>query len=118
MYTISYVYIYHLFLGCTQTQYGYHCPELCSPYYAVPRECDLVTGECIRGCQAGWKGPMCDQSMDVFIIMKLVTYTCMFITVLSFEFCQKGTKWNIRSKQRKTTKYYVEMLPNIPCFEA
>ena len=40
--------------------YGPNCQNNCSNNCAVSKQCDVITGECIGGCQAGWKGSTCD----------------------------------------------------------
>ena len=47
---------------CPKGKYGQQCKENCSMHCRVLGECDKVTGHCLRGCQAGWKTPWCDQS--------------------------------------------------------
>ena len=50
------------FTECPMGLYGPNCQNNCSLYCAVSKQCDFVTGECIGGCQAGWKGSKCDES--------------------------------------------------------
>ena len=42
--------------------YGPNCKNNCSLNCAVSIRCDVKTGECIGGCQAGWKGSTCNES--------------------------------------------------------
>ena len=42
--------------------YGPNCQNNCSLNCAVSKQCDVITGEYIGGCQAGWKPSTCDAS--------------------------------------------------------
>ena len=59
---------------CPRGLYGPNCKNNCSPNCAVSKQCDVITGECIGGCKAGWTNSTCDQSKTGF---KLVGQ-CMF----------------------------------------
>ena len=50
------------FTECQMGLYGLNCQNNCSLNCAVSKQCDVRTGECIGGCQAGWKGSTCDES--------------------------------------------------------
>ena len=56
------VYTQALFLSseCFEGSYGQDCLNNCSTTCGVLGTCDKVTGFCFGGCQAGWKGDMCE----------------------------------------------------------
>lgn len=46
---------------CSSGTYGINCKETCSINCDVSKNCNRTTGECLGGCQPGWKGFHCDQ---------------------------------------------------------
>ena len=50
------------FVECPTGIYGSNCQNNCSLNCAVPARCNIKTGKCNGGCQAGWKSSTCDQS--------------------------------------------------------
>ena len=50
-------------IECPVGLYGETCEELCSSNCKEPGVCDMSTGHCAGGCQAGWTQPKCDSSM-------------------------------------------------------
>ena len=52
----------YIFTECSKGLYGLNCQNNCSPNCAVFEQCDVRTGECIGGCQAGWTNSTCDES--------------------------------------------------------
>lgn len=53
---------------CPAGFYGHACQESCSTNCNVSGTCDKVTGQCIGGCQPGWKESKCDKSTDIIIV--------------------------------------------------
>ncbi|XP_052678194.1 multiple epidermal growth factor-like domains protein 10 [Crassostrea angulata] len=49
---------------CPSGTYDINCKETCSVNCNIPQSCDRTTGECIGGCQPGWKGFHCDQKCN------------------------------------------------------
>ena len=56
------IYTQALFLSseCFEGSYGQGCLNNCSTTCGVLGTCDKVTGFCFGGCQAGWKGDICE----------------------------------------------------------
>ena len=50
------------FVECPEGIYGPNCKNNCSSNCAVPARCNVKTGKCIGGCQAGWTNSTCDES--------------------------------------------------------
>ena len=55
---------------CPAGFYGHACQESCSTNCNVSGTCGKVTGQCIGGCQAGWKKSKCDTSRDTLLFIK------------------------------------------------
>ena len=51
-----------VFAECTNGTYGNGCKNNCSTTCSVSNHCNITTGECLGGCQPGWKGFLCEQS--------------------------------------------------------
>lgn len=61
--TVGYGKLSFRIVECSSGTYGINCRETCSTNCNTPQSCNRTTGECIGGCQPGWKGLHCDQSM-------------------------------------------------------
>lgn len=44
---------------CTNGWYGVNCSQQCSRHCRYNTTCNHVTGQCDRGCDAGWAGSLC-----------------------------------------------------------
>lgn len=44
---------------CTERWFGVNCSQACDGHCRENMTCDHVSGECDRGCDAGWTGRMC-----------------------------------------------------------
>ena len=71
------------FLVCSEGYYGPNCAEMCSNNSGVPKKCDRKTGECIDGCQIGWKKPLCKKRKHWWYLCN-VPYYATFIAMISF----------------------------------
>ena len=86
--------------------YGPNCQNNCSHNCAYSRRCNIKTGECIRGCQAGWKGSTCDESKALVNLVdhiNIVVYwynenVCNYYTLL-----KKKAKVKQKRNQNKKT---------------
>lgn len=76
-----------LILACPYGHFGYDCKEKCNINCGVPEKCDRESGECSGGCQDGWRGPRCDQSIlfisdffmfDIGLFMYLALFNFVF----------------------------------------
>uniref|UniRef100_K1RI85 Multiple epidermal growth factor-like domains 10 n=1 Tax=Magallana gigas TaxID=29159 RepID=K1RI85_MAGGI len=47
--------------ACRKRWYGVNCSQQCSGHCRNNTPCHHVTGQCDRGCDAGWTGAFCDQ---------------------------------------------------------
>eukprot|EP00105_Crassostrea_gigas_P039838 XP_019923986.1 PREDICTED: teneurin-3-like [Crassostrea gigas] len=48
---------------CREGWYGVNCKQQCEGHCRYGTICNHVTGQCDRGCDAGWTGYMCDKSL-------------------------------------------------------
>lgn len=55
------------FTACNGGKYGKDCLQECSANCLTP-PCDHITGECSNGCNDGWLGSNCTQSLFLFSI--------------------------------------------------
>lgn len=46
---------------CSEGRYGVNCSQECSGHCKDNIICEHVTGQCVKGCNAGWKGSPCDK---------------------------------------------------------
>uniref|UniRef100_A0A8W8MSG1 Multiple epidermal growth factor-like domains 10 n=1 Tax=Magallana gigas TaxID=29159 RepID=A0A8W8MSG1_MAGGI len=47
--------------GCKERWYGVNCSQLCIGHCRDNTTCNHVTGQCDKGCDAGWTGLKCDR---------------------------------------------------------
>lgn len=45
---------------CKEGWYGMNCNQQCTKHCRDEGFCNHLTGQCDRGCAAGWTGVMCD----------------------------------------------------------
>ncbi|XP_061185165.1 scavenger receptor class F member 1-like [Saccostrea echinata] len=50
--------------ACPKGSYGQDCKFRCSGHCKDGTPCDLVTGECVKGCVSGWIGTGCNKTCD------------------------------------------------------
>ena len=46
---------------CPDGRYGRNCKKKCSKHCIISERCDSVIGQCVGGCQSGWKNNQCDK---------------------------------------------------------
>lgn len=56
---------------CREGWYGVNCKQQCEGHCREGTICYHVTGQCDRGCDAGWTGYMCDKCNFCNIICPL-----------------------------------------------
>lgn len=61
--------IWCLLTECLDGLYGNGCQGNCSTTCVVSGRCDSMTGQCIGGCQIGWKQPKCDASRNMKLLI-------------------------------------------------
>lgn len=49
--------------ACRKGWYGVNCSQQCEGHCRDNNTCNHVTGQCDRGCDAGWTGMMCNQGI-------------------------------------------------------
>lgn len=54
-------------LECKEGWYGNNCTEQCTEHCKDGTTCNHVTGLCDEGCDAGWKGYMCDKGNASYV---------------------------------------------------
>lgn len=55
------------FVACREGWYGDNCSQQCVGYCRDNTSCNHVTGQCERGCAAGWTGTLCDNGTEKMI---------------------------------------------------
>lgn len=68
------MFLWHLWIECGKGLYGENCSQTCSEHCKEGSTCNHVTGQCEVGCNAGWKGAMCDQG-DVKIYVSIISFS-------------------------------------------
>ena len=71
-------------IECPVGLYGEMCKEECSPNCKEPGVCDMSTGHCAGGCQAGWTQFKCDSSMSVKKTPLVILILTMIINMITF----------------------------------
>ena len=56
--------MYIFFLECKQGQYGPNCDSKCG-HCLIDSDCSRIDGTCHTGCNDGYRGPQCYQSMNI-----------------------------------------------------
>lgn len=56
-------------IECPFGKYGNSCADNCSRTCSTPHNCEGRTGNCVGGCQMGWKGVQCDQGRMIIVII-------------------------------------------------
>lgn len=66
----SYLLIFFNIKECTDGWYGENCKQQCSGHCRDKYVCNHVTGHCVNGCAAGWRGTLCDKGLPklMFVI--------------------------------------------------
>ena len=59
-FSTSELYFIHVHTECPNGRYGHNCKDHCSEHCLLMGVCDRMTGNCVGGCQAGWKNKKCD----------------------------------------------------------
>lgn len=44
--------------------YGENCSNQCAGHCRDRYSCNHVTGQCYRGCEAGWTGDLCNKGIN------------------------------------------------------
>lgn len=70
---------------CTNGFYGFSCLKVCSRQCGIPGRCDRESGECLDGCQTGWKKPTCETSNTVYAKYLLRLFWCIFTSSTHFQ---------------------------------
>lgn len=69
-------------IGCpTPGFYGYNCSLPC-PQNCQEGHCDIENGTCL-GCIPGYKGPECDQSMNIVLLSFFFFRKLLFCTLIA-----------------------------------
>lgn len=76
--------IFFLLTVCDEMWYGVNCSQRCAGHCKDNDTCNYVTGQCDRGCDAGWTQSDCDKGM---IILCLWFIWCILIQIYRFGFC-------------------------------
>lgn len=56
-------------IECRGGWYGVNCSQQCSGYCKDKATCNHMTGQCDRGCDAGWTGATCEQGIFSLLIL-------------------------------------------------
>lgn len=74
-----------LLTECKEWWFGDNCSQQCVGYCRDNNTCNHVTGQCNRGCDAGWTGDMCKKGEFLtafyvwYIFFKYMNFTCIII---------------------------------------
>lgn len=68
-----------IFVECYFGYYGTNCRNQCSINCDMIGSCDRVTGNCDKGCKAGWSGIHCDQGK--FNLLSMHDFDFEIITI-------------------------------------
>lgn len=52
---------------CREWWFGENCSQQCVGHCIDNTKCNHVTGQCDRGCDAGWTGSFCDKGNYKYI---------------------------------------------------
>ena len=55
-------------LECSLGKYGLNCREICGNCSDVSY-CHKGNGTCLTGCSSGYKGPLCKEGDDLYLII-------------------------------------------------
>lgn len=53
---------------CSPGTYGQGCSNNCSGHCLNDAVCNITTGSCDQGCQAGYIGRLCDKGLKLFLM--------------------------------------------------
>lgn len=79
---------------CDEMWYGVNCSQRCAGHCKDNDTCNHVTGQCDRGCDAGWTQSDCDNGRIILCVWFIL---CNLIQMYRFGFCfinvELGTVW-------------------------
>lgn len=67
---IKYKIEFSISLEFRESWYGDNCHQQCIGHCRYNSTCNHVTGQCERGCAAGWTGTLCDRGFFVFFTIQ------------------------------------------------
>lgn len=64
---------------CSPGTYGQGCSNNCSGHCLNDAACNITTGSCDQGCQAGYAGRLCDKGLKLLFM----SCTCKYMKTVS-----------------------------------
>lgn len=63
-----------MLIECNSGWFGINCSQQCVGHCKDDTTCNHVTGQCDRGCDAGWTRSLCEQGGQIIVIYYTTIY--------------------------------------------